>query len=285
MATFNVMKASGESEPFDENKLRHSLRKAGANQQITNKIIHSIQRILFEGITTEKIYKEAFKQLSQYSNSSAGRYKLKEALLELGPSGYPFEKFIGELLNRLGYQTDTGVIVDGNCVSHEIDVIAEKDDEHFMIECKFHNRKGHKCNVKIPLYIQSRFKDVERNWRSQPGHEDKQHQGWVVTNTRFTTDALRYGKCAGLKLLSWDYPENNGLKDLISHVHLHPITSLSTLSNQKKKLLLEQNVVFCKQICEDKQVLKSIGLDNHTMNKVFEEAMDICNVKNNSVKR
>jgi hypothetical protein len=285
MATFNVIKASGESEPFDENKLRNSLRKAGADQQITDKIIHSIQRILFEGITTEKIYKEAFKQLRQYSNSTAGRYKLKEALLELGPSGYPFEKFIGELLNRLGYQTDTGVIVNGNCVSHEIDVIAEKDDEHFLIECKFHNRKGHKCNVKIPLYIQSRFKDVERNWRSQPGHEDKQHQGWVVTNTRFTTDARQYGKCVGLKLLSWDYPENNGLKDLISHVHLHPITSLSTLSNQKKKLLLEQNVVFCKQICEDKQVLKNIGLDNHTMNKVLKEAMDICNVKNNSVNR
>ncbi|MGK7369565.1 MAG: restriction endonuclease, partial [Candidatus Halalkalibacterium sp. M3_1C_030] len=208
-----------------------------------------------------------------------------EALLELGPSGYPFEKFIGELLNRLGYQTDTGVIVDGNCVSHEIDVIAEKDDEHFMIECKFHNRKAHKCNVKTPLYIQSRFRDVERNWRSQPGHEDKQHQGWLVTNTRFTTDARQYGKCVGLKLLSWDYPENDGLKDLISHVNLHPVTSLSTLSNQKKKLLLEQNVVFCKQICEDKQVLKSIGLDNHTMNKVFEEAMDICNVKNNSVNR
>ncbi|HBX67020.1 MAG: ATPase [Balneola sp.] len=285
MATFNVIKASGEREPFYESKLRNSLRKAGADQQITDKIIHSIQRILFEGITTEKIYREAFKQLRQYSNSSAGRYKLKEALLELGPSGYPFEKFIGELLNRLGYQTDTGVIVNGNCVSHEIDVIAEKDDEHFMIECKFHNRKGHKCNVKIPLYIQSRFKDVERNWRSQSGHEDKQHQAWVVTNTRFTTDAQQYGKCVGLKLLSWDYPENNGLKDLISHVHLHPITSLTTLSNQKKKLLLEQNVVFCKQICEDKQVLKSVGLDNHTMNKVFEEAMDICNVKNNSVNR
>ena len=285
MATFNVIKASGEREPFYESKLRNSLRKAGADQQITDKIIHSIQRILFEGITTEKIYREAFKQLRQYSNSSAGRYKLKEALLELGPSGYPFEKFIGELLNRLGYQTDTGVIVNGNCVSHEIDVIAEKDDEHFMIECKFHNRKGHKCNVKIPLYIQSRFKDVERNWRSQSGHEDKQHQAWAVTNTRFTTDAQQYGKCVGLKLLSWDYPENNGLKDLISHVHLHPITSLTTLSNQKKKLLLEQNVVFCKQICEDKQVLKSVGLDNHTMNKVFEEAMDICNVKNNSVNR
>jgi hypothetical protein len=285
MATFNVVKASGEREPFYESKLRNSLRKAGADQQITDKIIHSIQRILFEGITTEKIYREAFKQLRQYSNSSAGRYKLKEALLELGPSGYPFEKFIGELLIRLGYQTDIGVIIDGNCVSHEIDVIAEKDDEHFMIECKFHNRKSHKCNVKIPLYIQSRFKDVERNWRSQSGHEDKQHQAWVVTNTRFTTDAQQYGKCVGLKLLSWDYPENNGLKDLIGHVNLHPITSLSTLSNQKKKLLLEQNVVFCKQICEDKHVLRNIDLDSHTMNRVLKEAMDICNVKNNSVNR
>lgn len=285
MATSNVTKASGEKEPFDEDKLRHSLRKAGADQQITERITQSIRGILFEGITTEIIYKEAFKQLRQYSNSLAGRYKLKEALLELGPSGYPFEKFIGELLKRLGYQTATGVIVKGNCISHEIDVIAEKYDEHFMIECKFHNRKGHKCNVKVPLYIQSRFKDVEIKWRNQPGHQDKLHRAWVVTNTRFTTDALQYGKCVGLKLLSWDFPANNGLKDLISHVNLHPVTSLSTLSNQKKKLLLEQNVVFCKQIYEDKQVLKSIGLDKLTMNKVFKEAMDLCNVKINSVNK
>lgn len=281
MAPITVTKASGEKEPFDEKKLRRSLASAGANDQIINQIAEGISDILYNGISTQKIYKEAFRLLRNYSNRFAGRYKLKEAILELGPTGYPFEKFVGELLKRLGYQTETGIMVNGNCVSHEIDVIAEKDDKHFMIECKFHNRKGHKCNVKVSLYIQSRFKDVERNWSSQPGHEDKQHQGWVVTNTRFTTDALQYGKCVGLKLLSWDYPENNGLKDLINHINLHPITSLSTLSNQKKKLLLEQNVVFCKQICEDKQVLKSIGLNNRKVNEVFKEAMDICNVKIN----
>lgn len=188
---------------------------------------------------------------------------------------------MGELLNRMGYTTEVGVIVEGDCVSHEIDVIAGKDDEHFMVECKFHNRKGHKCNVKVPLYIQSRFKDVEKNWSSRPGHRYKHHHGWVVTNTRFTEDALQYGICGGLKLLSWDYPKNEGLKDLIGRVNLHPITCLSTLTKKDKQQLLEQNVVFCMQICEDKQILQRIELDSHKMNQVFREAQNICNLNDN----
>lgn len=283
MDTINVTKASGEKEPFDENKLRHSLKSAGADQQIIDRIANAISEILYDGISTQEIYKRAFRLLRQYSDRSAGRYKLKEALLELGPTGYPFEKFVGELLKRLGYHTETGIVVEGNCVSHEIDVIAEKDNKHFMIECKFHNQKGHKCNVKVPLYIQSRFKDVERNWSSQPGHEDKQHQGWVVTNTRFTKDALQYGKCINLKLLSWDYPQNNGLKDLISKVNLHPITCFSTLSKKDKQQLLQQNIVFCQQLCENDKILTSIGLDSRKKNQVLKEAQDICNTNKNEM--
>jgi hypothetical protein len=278
MAPITVTKASGEKEPFDENKLRRSLKSAGADQQIIDRIANAISEILYDGISTQEIYKRAFRLLRKHSDRSAGRYKLKEALLELGPTGYPFEKFVGELLKRLGYHTETGLIVEGNCVSHEIDVIAEKDEKHFMIECKFHNRKGHTCNVKVPLYIQSRFQDVERNWSNQPGHEDKQHQGWVVTNTRFTKDALQYGNCIGLKLLSWDYPQNNGLKDLISQVNLHPITCLSTLSKKDKQQLLQQHIIFCQQLCENDKILASIGLDNRKKNQVLKEAQDICNV-------
>ncbi|WP_445664363.1 ATP cone domain-containing protein [Fodinibius sp. AD559] len=278
MAPITVTKASGEKEPFDENKLRRSLKSAGADQQIIDRIANAISEILYNGISTKEIYKRAFRLLRKHSNRSAGRYKLKEALLELGPTGYPFEKFVGELLTRLGYHTETGIIVEGNCVSHEIDVIAEKDEKHFIIECKFHNRKGHTCNVKVPLYIQSRFQDVERNWSNQPGHEDKQHQGWVVTNTRFTKDALQYGNCIGLKLLSWDYPQDNGLKDLISQVNLHPITCLSTLSKKNKQQLLQQDIIFCQQLCENDKILTSIGLDNRKKNQVLKEAQDICNV-------
>ena len=60
---------------------------------------------------------------------------------------------------------------------HEVDVIAEKDNQHFMIECKFHNDSSRNCNVKIPLYTQSRFLDILKRWEKMPGHTAKFHQG------------------------------------------------------------------------------------------------------------
>ncbi len=277
MNNITVTKASGEKELYDESKLRRSLANAGAGQEIVDEIANAIRDMLVDGISTRKLYKEAFRLLKKRSNRYAGRYKLKEALLELGPTGYPFEKFTAELLSRMGYQTKVGQIIEGDCVSHEIDVLAEKENEHFIVECKFHNRKDHKCNVKVPLYIQSRFLDVKSKWSSRPGHKNKKHFGWVVTNTRFTEDATQYANCIGLKLLSWDYPRNRGLKDLISRVNLHPITCLSSLGDGDKQKLLEEDVVFCMQLCEDADVLKRLGMDDKLIRKVQKEANEICN--------
>lgn len=277
IAPIHVTKASGEQEPFDESKLRRSLRNAGASDSLIDSITQSVKDLLVDGISTRRIYREAFRQLRIESQRVAGRYKLKEAILELGPTGFPFEKFIGEMLNRMGYETEVGITVEGNCVSHEIDVLAQKGDEHYMIECKFHNRKENRCNVQIPLYIQSRFLDVKENWSGLPGHKNKRHQGWVVTNTRFTKDAQTYGECIGLKLLSWDYPKREGLKDLIARVNLHPVTCLSFLSKAEKQQLLEKNVIFAIQISEDKNILKRLGIASRKANRIYKEAVDICN--------
>ncbi|MDZ7755841.1 restriction endonuclease [Rhodohalobacter sp.] len=277
MAPVHVTKYSGETEAYDESKLRHSLKSAGADSALIDYIAEQIQDMLYDGISTQKIYKEAFRILKSESQRSAGRYKLKEALFELGPSGFPFERFIAELLNRLGYQTEVGVVVQGDCVSHEIDVIAQKDDSYLLVECKFHNRNEHRCNVKVPLYIQSRFQDVKRNWSSLPGHKNKTHKGWVVTNTRFTSDAEKYGTCIGLELLSWDFPRNNGIKDLVSRLNLHPVTCLSSLTKEEKSQLLKHNIIFCRQICEDKNRMKSAGINPRNVNKIAKEAEEICN--------
>ncbi len=245
MSPVHVTKYSGEIEEFDESKLRYSLKNAGADQQTIDQIANRIQDELYEGIPTQKIYKEAFQLLQVKSLQSAGRYKLKEALFELGPSGYPFERFVGELLHRLGYKTEVGVVVKGECVSHEIDVIAHNDREYIMVECKFHNRNDNHCNVKVPLYIHSRFIDVKKNLYDLPEHKNKIHKGWIVTNTRFTSDAKVYGLCVGLKLLSWDFPKKNALKDLVERLNLHPVTCLSSLSNEEKSQLLENDIIFC----------------------------------------
>lgn len=279
MVPFDVIKATGEREVFELSKLKRSLRHAGAVPQVISEVIDDLEAggFLEDGTTTRKIYREAYKLLRKKSARVAGRYKLKEALLELGPSGYPFEMIISELFRLMGYETQVGRVVKGKCVAHEVDVIAAKEDELMMMECKFHNRQNHRSNVTIPLYVQSRFVDIRSAWTKQKEFRDKAHSGWVVTNTRFTTDATEYAECVGLKLLSWDYPRNNALKDLIGRTGLHPVTCLSALDKTNKQLLLKNDIVLARQITEDPQKLKDLGFDARLTERLHKEAVEIYN--------
>lgn len=272
----NITKASGQIVPFNKGKLKQSLLRSGANSEQADEVVSEVQDMLVEGMSTRKIYKTAFRLLRDVSRPMAARYKLKHAIMELGPSGFPFELFVAELLKHKGYKTQVGIIVKGHCVNHEIDVIAEKDEHHFMIECKFHNRQGYSSDVKIPLYIRSRFLDVERQWKQLDGHAEKFHQGWVVTNTRFSDDATQYGKCMNLNLVSWDYPKNNGLKDWIDNSGLHPVTCLTTLTQREKQQLLDRKIVLCKTMHHNHSALQSIGLKSPRLEKVMEECEALC---------
>jgi hypothetical protein len=272
----NITKASGLKVPFNKGKLKQSLLRSGANSEQADEVVTEIMEMLVEGMSTRKIYKTAFRLLRNVSRPMAARYKLKHAIMELGPSGFPFEQFVAELLKHKGYKTQVGVIVKGHCVNHEVDVIAEKDKHHFMIECKFHNRQGYSSDVKIPLYIQSRFLDVETSWKQLDGHAEKFHQGWVVTNTRFSEDAAQYGRCMNMNLVGWDYPKNNGLKDWIDGSGLHPVTCLTTLTQKEKQQLLDRKIVLCKTMHHNHTVLQSIGIGSPRLEKVMDECSALC---------
>ncbi|TVZ28751.1 transcriptional regulator NrdR family protein [Gillisia sp. Hel_I_86] len=271
-----IIKYSGDVVAFDVDKLINSLRRSQASEELIPQIVEQIEHQLYEGITTKKIYQMAFKMLKGKSRVSASKYKLKKALMELGPSGFPFEKLTGKLLEHEGFKTKVGVIVQGNCVQHEVDVIAQKDNKHYMIECKYHSDQGRFCNVKIPLYIYSRFLDVEKQWGLQKGHEAKLHKGVVYTNTRFTSDAVQYGKCVGLLLTSWDYPMGDGLKDRIDKSGLHPLTALTTLTKSEKTKLLDIGIVLCKELHENPALLEQIGIDKKRHKNILEDSRELC---------
>ena len=275
-----VIKASEEQEVFSSTKLKSSLKNAGASSKLIDFVINETEKILYQNITTKDIYKKAFSLLQRKSRVDAAKYKLKQAIMELGPTGYPFENFVGELLKHQGYKVKVGVLVQGNCVQHEVDVVAEKENKHFMIECKYHKSFNTKCHVKNPLYIHSRFLDVEKQWLKREGHSHKFHQGWLVNNTRFSKDAIQYGNCAGLKLLGWDYPSNGSLKEQISISGLYPITCLFSLTKREKQSLLEKNIVLCKQLCEDVNQLDSIISEPNKKKRIIEEAHKLCNPLN-----
>lgn len=271
-----VRKASGEMQAFSEDKLRNSLRRSGASAVVIDGIVNEIQKQLHEGITTKEIYKKAFQLLRKRVRSNAARYSLKKAIMELGPTGFPFERFVGEMLKKQGYTVEVGKTVQGKCVHHEIDVVAEKDDLMVMAECKYHNTQGKICSVQVPLYIQSRFHDIETVWRSEKSNENKRFHGWVVTNTRFSYDAEQYGSCAGLKLIGWDFPHKGSLKEMIETSGLFPVTVITSLSVKQKQQLLEKNIVLCSDLCANPGLLTQLNLGNKSLAKVRDEVNDIC---------
>ena len=266
-----VEKHSGEKEPFSSEKLHQSLARAGAGQVLIEKVEAGLQSQMYDGITTAEIYRKAFQLLKKLKNSTAARYSLKNAIMDLGPTGYPFEQFVGELLRQMGYQVEVGQTVPGHCVQHEVDVVARNDHEQFMVECKFYNNQGKYCNVKVPLYIDSRFRDIEQQWRLVPANKGLEFNGWVVTNTRFTTDAMDYGRCVGLRLLSWDYPRHHGLKELIESSGLFPVTVLTTLNKKQKQMLLDQKIVLCRHLRSRIGLLDSLGLGRGKAKNVIQE--------------
>lgn len=271
-----IKKANGDLVPFQKEKLVRSLENAGATSQIIEQVYEQLEEYLVEGISTKKIYKKAFAILKKLRPTSAARYQLKSAILQLGPSGFPFEAFVGELLKQQGYSVQVGVMVKGHCISHEVDVVAENSESRYMIECKFHSDQGRKSDIKTALYIQSRFLDIKREWEKSVDKSIKHFKGWVFTNTRFTEDAHKYGRCMGLKLISWDEPQSGSLKERISMAGLHPVTCLTTLTNAEKRGILDHGIVLCKQLCEQPEVLKKVHIKEQRAQKILEESTDIC---------
>src|SRR5690554_2713767 len=273
-----VRKVNGEIEIFKVEKLRNSLTRSGATEEEAEKIINSVSLILHDGISSKTIYKKAHSLLKDYNRSSASRYSLKRAIFELGPTGYPFERLIGALLKEKGFTTKVGVILKGECVTHEIDVLAEKDGCVYAIECKFHSDARAKSNVKVPLYINSRFLDIQKEWNTNPENKTHLKQGWLVTNTRFTEDAVNYANCVGLTLLSWDYPKNNGLKANIDSLALYPVTTLTSLTKKEKHQLIEKNIVLVKELANSTETMRDIGVSEIRMQRVLNEVKHLCEI-------
>ncbi len=274
---FDITKSSGEKAKFSLDKLRNSLKHSGADHNLVEEIVDKVQDELYEGISTNEIYNRAYALLKKKKSVFASKYKLKKAIYELGPTGFPFERFVAAILDYSGYSTKVDIIMDGVCVTHEIDVVAKKNGQTTIIECKFHGEEGRNCNVKVPLYIHSRYNDVKAHWQMKKNETKTLNKGWVVTNTRFTKHAINYGKCAELYLLSWDYPKNDGLKDRIDRLGLYPITVSTLLSNREKKFLLSRDVVLCRQLWKDKFFLDHLGVSKTRKEKILEEIKQLCN--------
>ncbi len=272
-----IRKASGEEQYFNADKLLRSLINAGAFPDIARKIVQEIAGSIYDGISTKQIYKQAFALLRKNRSRAALRYRLKQAMLELGPTGYPFEQLMGILFQKQGFKVDVGITVKGRHVTHEMDVIATNRKVQNLMECKYHSDQGRQVSVQVPLYVRSRVNDIVSVRNDQPQYEGFEFVGWVVTNTRFSTDAIAYGTGAGLTMLAWDYPSGKGLKEMLERERIFPVTILTQLTIKEKRTLIDQNVVSCSQLHQDLNLLSQFNFSTAKTKSLIREIDSICN--------
>jgi hypothetical protein len=268
-----IAKADGTMEPFEEKKLVGSLERSGADASTAADIASEITKTLRAGTTTGEIYRAAFMKLRQHRRGAAARYSLKRAVLDFGPSGFPFESYLQHLFISEGWEAAVDQMVDGKCVDHEVDlVLKKKGSPTIYVEAKFHNTAGFKTDLKTVLYVMARVEDIAAS--GAPGTADC--RGMVVTNTKFTGKAAQYSNCRGLELLAWDDPRGGNLHDRIENAKLYPITALTTLGRREKMALLAQRLVLCSDLPKETRALATAGVTGRRADEVLEEVASLC---------
>jgi len=273
-----VIKASGRSEKFDIDKLAESLVRAGAPPDIAVDIAGKVASRISPSAHSKAIYRMARTLLRQYNRVSGMKYSLKKALYALGPSGYPFEKYFARILKAHGYTVAVDKLLEGHCIRHEVDVTASKNTEQCVIECKYHSDAGNSTDVKTALYVHSRVEDIRKAFERLPENKDRSFEGWLVTNTRCTPDAIAYAACVGLKIISWKYPENRGLENMIEDKRLYPVTVLPAARQRTLAQLFSRDFILVQDISDTDRELfvQKSGLDAETAYNLKKQAAQLC---------
>jgi Holliday junction resolvase len=272
-----VVKASGETENFDINKIKRTCLKSGASQSLANKIAKEVKEKSYNGISTRDILQMTLKLLGKHKPFVAARYDLKGSLFRLGPAGFAFERFIAEILKDNGFKVKLDTILNGFCVQHEIDIIATMKKRNYMIECKYHNLPGIYTGLREVLYTYARFLDLKSG--AKEGMCCDFDQPWLVCNTRFSEDAVQYSKCVGLNIVGWDYPRHSGLRDLMERNKLYPITMIRKLDRFSQEKLAASGLVLIKDLTEIsiKELHKMTKIPVKKLKTIINEAERITN--------
>ena len=269
--SIQVIKTSGVKEPFQVEKLQRSLQFTGASAELVHDITQQIEKRIYEGIPTRKIYDLAFSLLRKHSRSMSSYYGTKKALLSLGPDGFLFEKFVGVMLVHLGFEVSTNRIMAGRCIDHEIDVVGKKENKTILVECKFHNDASRSNDIKTALYVSARSEDLRKNAANEFD------EFWLITNTTFSLDAIEYSACAGLQLWGANFPPQNTIQDMIRDYDLQPVTCLTSLRKNDIKRLLSKNVLLTKDLLQNPDILHELRIETKRINRILNEIRHIQN--------
>ncbi|MDP2951248.1 MAG: restriction endonuclease, partial [bacterium] len=260
---FFVVNQQGQREPFSFQKVLQSAKRVGATQRMAQEIAQKIEKEVFEGMKTSAIFEKIKVFLIKEMPSASLKFSLKDAMRKLGPTGFPFEKFIGKVLEKNGYKVKLNQIVKGKCLEYEIDCLTEKGGETYLVECKYRNLASDIVDTQNVAVLYAKFLDITQKRKAKP---------LLVTNAKFTTRAIKYAKCVGVELLGWQYPQNMGLERVIDKDKLYPITILPSLNKNLLFALNQADIVLVSELLKANQNNQLGFIPANQFNKIISEA-------------
>jgi len=273
-----VQKATGEREKFDPSKLCASLLDAGAPKDLAQNVCLAIEKKITPEVTTSQIFRDAVSYLIHEDIRTTARYSLRRGLAMLGPAGFLFEQYVEALMQAEGYATERDLMIDGQCVDHEIDVLAKKGDEVILIEAKYRNQHEIKTHLDVVMYADARKEDINQRVTKEKGV--KPYDMWVVTNTRFTEKAIRYAQCRNMKLIGWKYPTHGHLQDLITKHKLYPVTVLPSVSTFELEKFAEKGMILAQDLLpyQQQDLTREFGIPPEIARVILDEVFEIVKV-------
>ncbi|PIQ67501.1 hypothetical protein CO173_03555 [Candidatus Uhrbacteria bacterium CG_4_9_14_3_um_filter_41_35] len=244
-----VIKSSGDRSPFSIEKVRQSMLRTGAKPALVEAVVKRVEAQVYDGISTRKLYEIVRDELRKDSVCYSCKYNIREGIRKMGPAGFKFEKYVASILNAYNYQAYVPVDdLEGSCVNHEVDVIAEKDNRRMFIEAKFRNDFRGIVKLKDTMATWSRFLDlVDGSAVGKCLHFD---EVWLVTNARFSDRSRQYGTCKGLRLIGWDFPKDKPFSKMVDHLALYPVTVIHNLTQKELEGFAEIGMMLCREVAE-----------------------------------
>ena len=271
----DIIKSTGAKEPFNEAKLCTSLKMAGAPEDLANAICKNVRAKVTPGISSSKLHREALSYLVKEDADIAARYSLFRGIAALGPAGYLFEQYIEVVLQAYGYKTMRDTYVQGACIKHEIDIVAIKDDMHYILELKYHNSQVIKTHAPTVMYAWARLEDIAKAEEKVENHKYK-HAMWLITNTKFTDTAIQYAKCKGVKMSGWNYPHPDSLETMIVGKKMYPVTVLPSVDKDVLAVLVKKKIILAQDLATySVDDLSKLGVAQNTAQSIVGEVQGL----------
>lgn len=268
-----VKKAAGDIEPYSRRKLKRFLEHIQLPSSEINKTISRAESKLAKHSSTKQISHAITDELRALLKGElySARYNIKNSIRKMGPAGHVFEKYVARLFELDGFKVEVGREIQGDCVKHEIDVLARRENEVNLVECKFHNKEGTRSDVTVAMYTFARFLDVSKRI-AKSGREE---YVWIVTNTKITNTAFRYAKCKGMRYMSIGLPEGNSIMDRVIEKGAFPISSIHVLEPHLSKLFTEDVIMMSDIMDVDNEKANQLGIPIPVLNTAHSVAESI----------